>query len=163
MYNHAPENYICPICLLVQGVESEDTMAKQVDIVYRDELVLAYVNSKFIESNPGHVIVVPTKHFENLYELPKEYADRIMEVSQKMALAFKDVRKCDGVWIEQNNEPASGQHAFHYHMHIVPRFEGDNLKQVLAAGGTYVTEPDDRIPYTEALKAYFAANGQSFE
>ncbi len=154
MYNHAPENYTCPICLTIQGVENEQNMAKQADIVYRDDLALVFVNSKFIKNNPGHVIVVPTKHFENIYELPAEYAHRVAEIAQKMALALKAVRKCDGIWIEQNNEPASGQHAFHYHMHVVPRFEGDDLKRQLAEGNTYVADPKDRVPYAEALREY---------
>ena len=155
MYNHAPENYICPICLAIQGIENGQTMAKQADIVYRDEYTLAYINSKFIKSNPGHVIVVPTEHFENLYSLPKEYLHGIMETAQKIALACKIVRKCEGVWIEQNNEPASGQHAFHYHMHIVPRFRDDNLRQQLALEEVYVAYPAERLPYAETLRAYF--------
>ena len=154
---HAPEDYVCPICLAIQGVEDDRTMAKQADIVYRDEHALAYVNSKFIRSNPGHVIVVPTVHFENLYDLPSEYAHAVMDASRKIALALKAVRKCDGIWVEQNNEPASGQHAFHYHMHVVPRFEGDNLKETLARGETYVADPADRLPYAQRLQAYFAA------
>lgn len=156
MYNHAPQNYICPICLTVSGVENENNMAKQADIVFRDEHVVALINSKFIKSNPGHVIIVPTSHFENIYELPQEYMHRVMEVTQKIALALKAVRKCDGVWIEQNNEPASGQHAFHYHIHVVPRFADDNLKKTLAEGQTYVADPMDRIPYAEALRAYLS-------
>lgn len=156
MYNHAPENYVCPICLAIQGVESEQTMAKQADIIYRDEYALVYVNSKFVGNNPGHVIVVPTAHFENLYELPKEYTHRIMEVSQKMALAIKEVRKCDGIWIVQNNEPASGQHAFHYHMHVFPRWDKDNLRELDIQGNVRVADPSERIPYAEALKEYLA-------
>jgi histidine triad (HIT) family protein len=155
MFNHAPEGYICPICLTIEGVESDATMAKQADIIYRDELSLAYVNSKFIKSNPGHVIVVPTKHFENLYELPPKYMTAIMQTAQKVALAFKAVRQADGVWVEQNNEPASGQHAFHYHMHVVPRFKDDGLKQCLAEGGTYVADPAERILYATVLRKYF--------
>jgi len=156
MYNHAPENYICPLCLTIQGVENEKNMAKQADIVYRDDLVLVMVNSKFIKNNPGHVVVVPTQHFENIYETPVAYLHRISEVAQKMAIALKAVRKCDGVWIEQNNEPASGQHAFHYHMHIVPRFEDDDLKKQLAEVGTFVASPEDRVPYAEALRGYLS-------
>ena len=156
MYNHAPEDYNCPICLVVQGVENEHTMAKQADIVYHDEYALVYVNSKFVGNNPGHVIIVPTAHFENLYELPLEYAHRIMDVAQEIALALKIVRKCDGVWIEQNNEPASGQHAFHYHMHVIPRFENDELKKELANGNVRVADPTERVPYAEDLRAYLA-------
>jgi histidine triad (HIT) family protein len=156
MFNHAPDNYKCPICLAIEGIENEHTMARQADIVYRDDLVLVYVNSKFVGNNPGHVIVVPVKHFENLYELPANYAARIMEVAQKMALALKEVRKCDGVMIQQNNEPASGQHAFHYHMHVFPRFEGDDFAMQNASGNVRVADPLERIPYADALKAHLS-------
>ena len=71
MYNHAPQEYKCPICLAIEGIESEDTMMKQDDIFYRDDLVMAVINSKFVGNNPGHAIVVPLKHYENLYELPE--------------------------------------------------------------------------------------------
>jgi histidine triad (HIT) family protein len=157
MHNHAPADYVCPICLAIQGVESEQTMARQADIVYRDELALVYVNSKFVGNNPGHVIVVPTAHFENLYELPAGYAHRIIEVSRMMALALKAVRQCDGIWVVQNNEPASGQHAFHYHMHIFPRFEGDRLRELELEGNVRVADPAERAPYAEALRAYLAS------
>ena len=54
MYNHAPKDYKCVLCLPAQGIESKDTMMKQADIFYKDRLVMAAVNSKFIETNPGH-------------------------------------------------------------------------------------------------------------
>lgn len=129
MYNHAPENYVCPICLGINGIENENTLIKQSDIVYRDNLVTALINSFFIKNNPGHVIVVPNKHFENIYDLPLEYSQRIFEVAQKIAIIMKKTYKCDGITTLQNNEPAGNQHAFHYHLHIFPRYTNDNLHQ----------------------------------
>lgn len=149
MYTHAPKDYICPICLAINGIENEHTMARQADIVYRDEYVIAYINSKFIPTNPGHVIVVTNEHFENLYTIPAPYLHHIAEVSQKIAVALKSVRNCDGVMIKQNNEPASGQHAFHYHMHIIPRFDNDDPN-----GNAYVAEPADRIPFANQMRDY---------
>jgi histidine triad (HIT) family protein len=86
-----------------------------------------FINSFFIDGNEGHLIIVTNKHFEHLYDLEPEYAHRIMDVSKKMALALKEAYGCDGVTIRQNNEPASGQHAFHYHMHVFPRYDGDSF------------------------------------
>ena len=63
MYNHAPENYHCPICLGIEGVENEHTMLMKEDLIFRDELTSVYLNSFFINGNEGHVIVVPNKHF----------------------------------------------------------------------------------------------------
>lgn len=152
-YNHAPKNYICPICLAVEGVENEDTMMKQDDIFYRDDLVMAVINSKFVGNNPGHAIVVPLKHYENLYELPEKEANQIMKVAKTVAIAMKQVRQSDGVMIQQNNEPASGQHAFHYHMHVFPRFDNDCFWENQV--NVKVADPEERKPFSSAMKAYF--------
>ncbi len=152
MYNHAPENYICPICLGVQGVENDDTMIRQTDIVYKDDLVMAFIGSIWVgTNNPGHPLVVPNEHFENVYDIPKEVGHRIFEVAQKVALALKEVRKCEGVTFRQNNEPASSQHAFHYHLHLFPRFVGDELDTQIK--NSYRPSPEERKPYADALKA----------
>lgn len=153
MYNHAPQNYVCPLCLAVQGIENEHTMMKQDDIFFRDEYVMAAVNSKFVEKNPGHVIVVPLRHYENIYELPILESHRIMEIAKRVAIALKEIRKCDGVTILQNNEPASNQHAFHYHMHVFPRFENDDLHSNVAH--TIVASPEERKQYSSPLRLFF--------
>ena len=152
MYNHAPENYKCPICLGVNGIESEATMLKQADIIYKDDHVCAFVNSKFVGNNPGHVIVVPNGHFENLYDMTEEVLSRVIIMSKKIAIAMKKARNCDGVMIQQNNEPASNQHAFHYHMHIFPRFDGDEIYQFM--NNARVSDPQERIAYAEELRKF---------
>jgi len=157
MYNHAPVDYKCPLCLTAQGVENENTMAKQADVFYRDDHVFGMINSKFVGNNPGHIIVVPIKHYENLYDIPKEVAHRIFDVSQQMALALKEVRNCDGVMTQQNNEPASGQHAFHFHLHVFPRFENDEFEKNIM--NVRVADPSERLPYAETLREYFKNHG----
>lgn len=151
MYNHAPQNYICPICLGVQGIENDDTMIRQTDIIYKDELVTAFIGSIWVgQNNPGHPLVVPNDHFENVYDMPIEVGHRIFDVSKKVALALKEVRKCDGVTFRQNNEPASSQHAFHYHLHLFPRFVGDELDTQIK--NSYRPSPEERKPYADALR-----------
>ncbi|KXK08889.1 MAG: AP-4-A phosphorylase [Microgenomates bacterium OLB22] len=153
MHNHAPHNYNCPLCLAIQGIESDATMMKQADIFYRDDLVMAAINSKFIGNNPGHIIVFPVTHYENLYDLPEKEGNRIMNIAKEITLALKEIRKCDGTMILQNNEPASGQHAFHYHLHIFPRFEGDELHANMS--DSRVATPEERKPFSSAMKEYF--------
>lgn len=158
MYNHAPKDYKCVLCLPAQGIESEDTMMKQADIFYKDDLVIAAVNSKFIETNPGHVIIFPIKHYENIYEMPDEVSARVAKVAKQIAIALKEVRKCDGITTQQNNEPASGQHAFHYHFHIFPRWEGDKL---YSGSPVRVSDSSERIPYANALRQFFLKSSKS--
>ncbi|OGK64800.1 hypothetical protein A2313_00240 [Candidatus Roizmanbacteria bacterium RIFOXYB2_FULL_41_10] len=150
MYTHVSTDYICPLCLAVKGIESTATLMKQADIFFKDDLVLAAVNSKFFIKVPGHVIIIPKQHYENIYKMPEKTLNRISVVSQKMALLLKNVRHCDGITMIQNNEPASGQHAFHYHLHIIPRFNNDGL--IESKLKTKVVTPEERIPYANALK-----------
>ena len=155
MYNHASHNYNCPICLAVQGIESDDTMIKQADIFYRDELVLGFIGSKFIKGHEGYPLLVPVNHIENIYDLPINYGHRIMDMARDLSIALKLLRKCDGVKVIQNNEPAAGQHAFHYHLHIIPRFEG--LEYNDKSEAIRVSRPEERIMYAQQLKEYFAS------
>lgn len=150
MHNHAPTDYICPICLGVGGVESEDTLLRLTDIVYIDEFVTAFINSFWIKNNPGHVIVVPNDHYENLYDLPSNLALHIFNISKKVAIAMKKAYKCDGITTLQNNEPAGGQHAFHYHLHIFPRYEGDELHKYM--GDKQLADPAKRKEYADKIR-----------
>jgi histidine triad (HIT) family protein len=156
MFNHAPENYECPICLGVNGIENDDTYIKQSDIVYKDDTVTAFIGSFFVGDNPGHVIVVPNEHFENIYDLPEGVGYRIFDIAKLSAKALKETRECEGITTLQNNEPAGGQHAFHYHFHVFPRFENDNLHTNMH--NSRKSEPEERKPYAEALKEYFKNN-----
>lgn len=157
MKSNAPNNYVCPICLGNQGIESEDTLLKQADLVFRDDLVSVWLNSFWIKGNEGHVIIVPNQHFKTLYDLPKNIGLRIFEVSQQMSKFIKKAYGCDGITIRQNNEPAGDQHAFHYHMHVFPRYTRDRFNQELTKK-SYLSDPDDRLVYVEKLKKYLQEN-----
>ena len=150
MHSHAPESYVCPICEAIAGKENDSTWIKQADIFYRDELVMGFISSKAIKGNEGHPLIVPIKHAENIYELPEETGYRIFDIAKKVAITLKSTRNCDGVTILQNNEPAGDQHAFHYHLHIVPRFTGDQFSTELWKATK--SEPESRIEHAHLLR-----------
>lgn len=153
MYNNAPNNYKCPICVAIEGIENEETWIVQDDIFYRDDLVTGFISSKAIKGNEGHPLVIPNEHYENVYDLPQEVGHRVFDVGKKTAIALKEVRGCDGVNLVQNNEPAAGQHAFHYHLHIIPRFEGDNYNEEFWKSER--SDPKDRVQHARDLREYF--------
>lgn len=157
MKNCSPVGYICPICLGNNGIESDDTLLKQNDLVFKDELVSVWINSFWIGENKGHLIVVPNQHFVTLWDLPNEVGHRIFEVSKLMAMALKEVYQCDGVTLRQNNEPAGDQHAFHYHQHIFPRYLNDDFNQKMTEKST-LSDPQDRIIYVKKLRKYLKEN-----
>ncbi|MBU3926097.1 HIT family protein, partial [Patescibacteria group bacterium] len=75
--------------------------------------------------NPGHVLLIPKKHYENLYELPDELLSKITPIIKKLAIAIKKGVNADGINIGMNNERPAGQLIFHAHFHIMPRFIND--------------------------------------
>lgn len=148
--SNAPKDYICPICLGVNKVESSDTLMRPTDIVYTDDLVTVFINSFFIGDNAGHVIVVPNEHFENIYDLPSEVGHRVFDIAKKISLTMKDAYSCEGITIRQNNEPAGDQHAFHFHLHIFPRYENDGYNAVQPADKRLATV-EERLAYAAKL------------
>lgn len=159
MYNHAPTDYKCPICLGVQGIENEDTLLRKSDVVYKDNLVTVFINSFFIKNNPGHVIVIPNEHFENIYYLPTDVGRHIFDTAQKIAKVLKEVYGCEGITFLQNNEPAGDQHAFHYHLHVFPRYDNDELTKYLSE--KRLADPKERSVYADKLRAYFSKDSET--
>ena len=89
MYNHAEGNYVCPICLAAKGIENNETWIKQGDIFYRDDLVFAFVSSKSIIGNEGHLLIVPAAHYENTYE----HLVQIRPFNKKIRIEESDLSK----------------------------------------------------------------------
>jgi histidine triad (HIT) family protein len=85
MYNHAPENYICPLCQIAKG-EPTTIGSQEESVIYRDDFITAFVAGKWWRPNKGHVIIVPNKHIENLYNLPEEIGHKIFDLSKKLLL-----------------------------------------------------------------------------
>lgn len=152
MCSHISNSYICPICLAAQGKEEEATWIVQNDIVYRDEDIFAFISSKSIKGNPGHVLISPVDHFENIYTLPTEIGAKIFSLAQRIALGLKETRSCTGVTTLQCNEPDGGQHAFHYHFHVIPRFAEDNFAEELWRAER--CSPEERKEYATSLKTF---------
>jgi histidine triad (HIT) family protein len=149
MYNHAPDNYECPFCALLKG---EDRLSKQSDVLYQDEDITAFISSHWWPNNPGHVLIIPNKHHENIYDLPDDLSDMIYRMAKRIALAMKEVYKSDGVSTRQHNEHDGGQDVWHYHLHVFPRYKNDELytNQYKAR----LTTPEERAPYAAKLKEY---------
>lgn len=73
----------------------------------------------------GHALILPKTHAVDLYELPEETAAAAMKLARKMALLMREKLHCDGLNLVQNNGAAAGQTVSHFHLHVIPRYEGD--------------------------------------
>lgn len=76
----------------------------------------------------GHVLIIPKAHYANLYELPEDLGAEAMKLAKEVALRMKERLNCAGVNLVQNNEAAAGQTVFHFHMHVIPRYEEDGQR-----------------------------------
>jgi len=111
-----------PDCLFCKIINSEIPAVK----VYEDDEVLGFLDIRPV--HPGHTLIVPKDHFENVYTVPAETWARMNMAVQKVSIAVKNGIDADGINIISNNEPAAGQVVFHSHIHIVPRHNDDGLK-----------------------------------
>ena len=73
----------------------------------------------------GHALILPKNHYANLYELPEETAGDVMKLAKKMATVMTEKLGCQGFNLMQNNGETAGQTVFHFHMHLIPRYEND--------------------------------------
>lgn len=73
----------------------------------------------------GHALILPKEHFANLFEIPEELEAKAFTLAKKMASRMKDALGCDGFNIVQNNGIAAGQTVFHFHIHLIPRYDHD--------------------------------------
>lgn len=73
----------------------------------------------------GHALILPKDHFANLFELPDETAGEVMKLARRMAVQMKEKLHADGFNLVQNNGECAGQTVMHFHLHLIPRYEGD--------------------------------------
>jgi histidine triad (HIT) family protein len=94
-------------------------------VVYEDEQTVAFMDAGQV--NPGHVLVAAKGHAENLYELNDAQASALLRTAARVARAIREAYKPQGLSVYQANGKAAWQTVFHYHMHLVPRHEGDGM------------------------------------
>ncbi|KAF1041538.1 HIT family protein [Xylophilus sp.] len=94
--------------------------------VYETDDVVAFMD--VMPQETGHTLVVPKASSRNLLDAKPEALAEAIKAVQKIANAVKKAFDADGVTVIQFNEPAAGQTVYHLHFHVIPRFEGVELK-----------------------------------
>lgn len=93
---------------------------------FEDENILA-----FFDINPltkGHCLIIPKKHFENIFDIDQNILNKIIETAKNLSLKSKQEFECGGVNIINNSGKAAEQSVNHFHLHIIPRYENDGLE-----------------------------------
>ena len=109
----------CIFCKVLAG----EIPAQMVD---EDEHTVA-----FMDINPwtrGHALVIPRTHSRNLYEIPDDDLHQTAVAAKRLAQRMKERLGCDGVNLLNSCEPAAWQTIFHFHVHVIPRYDDDPLE-----------------------------------
>ena len=75
----------------------------------------------------GHALILPKQHYANIWELGEEESKKVLALAAKVTKAQKAALSCDGINVLQNNGTAAGQTVFHFHMHLIPRYDDDDV------------------------------------
>jgi histidine triad (HIT) family protein len=111
-----------PDCLFCKIVAGEIPSTR----VYEDERTIA-----FMDINPGtrgHLLVIPREHAKDLLEIDPEDLAACAKTAQTMARRAKDALGADGVNLLNSCGPKAWQTVFHFHIHVIPRYDGDPLR-----------------------------------
>ncbi len=102
-------------------------VAKQIPatVVHEDAHTLAFMDIGQV--NPGHVLVAVKAHAENIYGLGDAEASAVFQAAARVARAIRDAFSPEGLSVYQANGQAAGQTVRHFHIHLVPRHEGDGM------------------------------------
>jgi histidine triad (HIT) family protein len=92
--------------------------------IYEDQATLAFMDIS--PASRGHTLVISKDEHPDVYEMPPETLAAVTRTVQRVARGLRAALQPDGINIIQNNGAAAGQTVFHYHVHIIPRWEGDN-------------------------------------
>jgi len=109
----------CVFCQIVEGTAPSSK-------VYEDDLCLAFMDIQPV--NPGHVLVVPKAHSNDLSDLPASTGAYLFQIAQRIALSLPNPNvKNEGVDLFLAHGEAAGQEVFHVHLHVIPRYAGDGF------------------------------------
>ncbi len=106
----------CDFCRIIAG-------RAPANVVYEDERTLAFLDIR--PANPGHTLVVPKQHVENVYGLSDADGAAVMLAARDVAVAIQAALQPDGLNLFQTNGRAAFQSVFHFHMHLIPRWWSD--------------------------------------
>ncbi len=110
----------CIFCRIAQG-------EIPASVVYRDERVIAFMDTAPV--NAGHLLIVPVRHAASLAEIAPADGERVFATAQRLAAALRrSGLRCEGVNLFLADGAIAGQEVFHAHLHVVPRFAGDDVR-----------------------------------
>ena len=120
---------------------NRNDLKNSIEAAIKDENILAFLDIQPV--NYGHTLVIPKKHYDNFLTVPKDELGRIIHATQFIAGAVKRSMNADGFNVISNNGNPAGQSVYHFHFHIIPRFNND-----------FTIEPKFKTYGSESMRDY---------
>jgi histidine triad (HIT) family protein len=115
--------------------------------LYEDALTLAFLD--IMPSVEGHALIITKEPAEGILDLSPDGAAALIQTTQKIARAVKTALDAPGIMLVQLNGAAAGQSIPHIHFHVLPRFEGLDLK----LHGRAMVKPELLEPIAAKIRA----------
>jgi histidine triad (HIT) family protein len=106
----------CIFCLIADGQAPASIVAETSE-------ALAFMDIN--QATDGHVLIIPKVHIKDIYGMDPETTGAVFRLTVDVAKAVKAALRCDGLDLLQANEPAGQQEVFHFHVHVIARYDGD--------------------------------------
>lgn len=116
--------------------------------IYEDETFRAILDLG--PASKGHALILPKEHFKDVRELEETVAAKVLPLAAKIGVAMEKSLGCDGFNVVQNNGEAAGQTVFHFHVHIIPRYQGGPAMVGWKPG---TAEPDELEEISNCIKS----------
>lgn len=126
----------CLFCKIVEGAIPSRK-------VYEDDASIAFLD--IFPANRGHTLVIPKKHSLDIHDTDAETYGAVARVAKKVADLLQDSLQSEGTTILQMSREAGWQTVFHLHMHVIPRWSGDNLKKPWNISAAMDVELDETL------------------
>lgn len=115
--------------------------------LYEDDLFVAILD-RFPKCE-GHTLIIPKRHVATLFDLPDDEASRLIPLARMLSKRLYDALRFKGLNLLQNNGEAAGQQVSHFHLHLIPRYESDDM---ILQWKTIDPTPEDFAATLEKIK-----------
>ena len=132
----------CIFCKLANGDIPTNT-------IYEDEEFRVIMDAS--PATKGHALVLPKDHYADIYEIDPDVLGRAIQVGQKVVKHATKVLGCEGYNLVQNNGTVAGQTVFHFHLHLIPRYEDMDNSELLKWASADMSA-DEITALTEMLR-----------
>ena len=116
----------CVFCEIVKGNSPYSR-------IYEDEHVLAFLDINPVTEN--HTLIIPKNHYVNLYDIPENELKHLLVAAKRITLQFQNDHGAQGVNVLHASGVEAHQSVLHFHLHIIPRKQGDELDHFMFSDG----------------------------